>query len=1100
VYPVADDIRMSMVRAEEEARKKASETLRDLDNKHAAISERMSESLRYLTVNEQRRMEQTQLLRQYYPEYGKEAGFREGTIGGAGAIAGGYGAFRLSRAMGHGSIGMAVMAGMGAIGGYGLGRIGAEESAGTMTSITGLKHQDQLNRLGPMAVYAARGDWQNFQGSVPGPEYFKSSIGAPASAIAESFGLNPSQFLPGALDLMSEGIVASGSASPGRSVRDALKESAEIFKAIQAFFGTVDIAGLTGKIKQLQAAGFTPSSMTEMGRAMQRSTLAFAPEHIRELVQSMVTQSGAAFSGMGLSASLGGQSAIAGFESAFSNFGKLSDYERSVFRTQEQLGQTLTGIMGAPLSNPFLMMGGGNASRGLDRIARNFDLASPGGIRDYKKALFEVSSNIGMSEQVGIIDNGVESMMEMFPGTDRETAAQMFFQDDEKAMAYMVQYRGRGDTLARNVGMFGKMKVSGFMNRDQMESALTRAADPRMRLGGISAINASGGQGSMLRHMIRMRSYGGTAVTAAELAQGDTMFGVSTLGYIDRRALSRLWNNVSDVPMDWADANIMSMFGKGSGEDMYSRFLNRSPMGARQLADETASVIQGYETASSSGVSSSDVKEALRTVTSSAGSSRMMRVLTEEMQTSGRGMDYNEMAGLASSMGMNDVAAVLRDPSKRGEFMRGLEQTDNRMATVMSRSMFGSSSLDNVRRLRADMNAPVFREIKGGGTLASIGSILSNPITSTATGLVFGVAATALTAATGLGALAAGAKFFGIGMMGSQMLGAGFTALGGLSASGVSKEMAQKLNNEAYGVEAVVMSIVGTFPEDMFSMFKAQMLYKPEDRVEAAHGAAVAIYGKASQLYAQNPDMKETDMMQAVYTHVLASLSGISQSNGYADVLIEHYRRNGAVFLGKAIGVILSYLSGVESPETPGVIADRVREKVQGASRGWLTSVNERKEIEAYRLMMKDGSTFDQIKARAGTTREEGVRASRSMEDMSRVIKENIRSASGAKVTTAEDIQKVTTAINRGMAGIKPEDAGDRTKVEEAAGRALAEAGYTAGEGGMERLIHLMEGVYTKSDKSMEMSTTAKRILEDILSDPGISGKLRNIFGAQLTT
>lgn len=1066
----------------------AAELIKEREKTHEAMEQRMSETLRFLTERDLQMRQHHISTQQYFPQYGTTTGIGTGFLSGAAAVAGGYGGIHIGRAMGFGKFGRILTPAMAAMAAYGAAGTVAGEYMGSEDSVSGMYNRDIMNRVLPMAAYHGRSNWQSEQGMIQAPEMFRTTVGAPADAVAATFGLNPSQFLPGAMDLMREGMVSPTSSESGRSMTTALKESAMIFKAIQAFFGSVDIAGLTQQIKQLQAAGFTPEGMTDIGRAMQRSTLAFAPENIKQMVYQAVVQAGAGLSSRGVSAHLGGEAAISGMEAGYRGFGRLSDYDRTIFRTQEQYGQAITANFTSGMDNPFLTLGSGDAMAGLMSASGRFDLSSSSGIRDFRRTMYEVTSQMGATDFIKARDNQVRQAMDVF-GLDQESAASSVFGSPEAGRAYMLEKEQRGDLMSSNIRALTSGKTGlNYMNEADMLTTLRDASstgDTGAKLSALRRLRGRGGQASMLRHMINARTMRGRGSDADDIMSDGLAY---SGGYINKRGLNRLWADTYESGYDWVDTEIMSLMDPDAGGSAVGR-LRSLAGGAEGIASELSGLMSGYGEGAGDRIDE-DVERALARYRRGGASVLIRERLDEERTSTNRGArDLSTVSDIMRQAGMDDVARIFADSRKAGQFLRRLEKEDGRGAAAITRYITGSKSLDPMQSALSMLNGDVVTA-RNDSVLGTAGRMLQNPLgmaigtgIATVAGGVLGAAGGPLGIAKGM---ASGIMWGG---MATSLLGQGLEALGSFSEGTVSKKLAGQVNASAYGAQTVVMAITGSMPEGMFSGIKAASGFQTGSRTQAAQIVSRIMYGIIREEVSKNKSVNPDSLARMVYDSLIQDLSNLRNSNDYAETLLNHYTSNPGI-VHKAVEVIHAYAVSVDSPESTEVIDQRVLESVEKAASSFASGSTQKQTITAYRAALT-GNTAGLVQ-RAGTDAATVQRDQRLLSTVSDVLSKEITTADGRKLTNPESIRDLYNAITTSVGSLSDADQKDPAKLEQVMKQAIEGKGFKANRSA-DQILSALQGQISARESTVKLSDSAKQILKDIFADPDLVTQIRNI-------
>jgi len=1054
-------------------------------DKQAAAYERMRadmrEQFRFLTTQEQQHSERTQLLQGYYPQAGVTSGFIGGllpTVAGiSGAIAGG----RIGYGVG-GKAGALIGATAVGIPLAGISSMGIEESMGTAQSAGGRLALQNMQTYGPGAAYAARQNWQHQQGFVDPYQTFMASTVLPANAIAESWGLNPSQFLPGAMDLVSQGIVSSASSDKARSMNDVLKDAAVIFKSIQSFFGSVDIEGLKGQILAMQQAGFTPESMQMLGKGMQASSLAFAPDHIKQQVYGEVIRTGAALSAQGLSAHLGGQAAMYGQSAGRLAYGGLDDFRKLMFRDANALSGAITTGIAAQAVNPFLAAGRGDALAGLVNIGNSFDLTSMSGIRDFKRSMYELSGTMTERDLRQNLGKQVRDLISTY-GLDEETAATYALGSEELGAAYIIEKEQRGKTLSKNVASLNRAEIRPL--RDA-ESLLQVMQSPRA-----TKELDRGVQGRMMRYMLRAGSGDGAFETADELnAENAALFSSRTF----RRTLVRPIAGVGAA----VSAEAASLFREGDDAWIRDRFLNRGG-NLGELANTISGISTGYADAALAGARgrSPAVTAALRELATSAGSVQFTSRIREAV-ASGATTNVTQIQQLARELGLSSVASALADPTSAGALLSAMESENIGGTQEITQAIAGVRSLDMGRDLVETLESSVFRERKT--TMGMVGGVISNPWVIASASVGVGVAASAFLTPMG------GVKAAMWTSAGLSALGGALSMAGGLSSGAMSKANARMFNQGLYGENAVAMSILSLLPEgfykDLGIMSLGGMLTPELNKAKQKNAVQTlvnVVYGTCYVLHQEKKDSPSNRKVDEAYVTIQNNASSglnASTDSQTKDVLSELVTGSPSR-LRNVCRIIFDYLEGTSSPHDVMLmtqVVEGVTSTTGFAGAGWNQAVTQLREGMGSEALARD------IGVRAVTDRAEAFRS----ENLVRAVREDVRSTlREANITvTDKDATRIVQAIQRNVGSLSETEQQDSEAILSAAKRAVESVvpGGQVSTKLAENVLAAMEDSSARSRKESETTESTKRLLKNILEDTELSGLLRTIINPAAST
>jgi len=1087
-----DSATQNLKKSQEEARRSADALLNKINQQHEDIQRRMNDELRFLTTTDQRKLERAELISSYFPEYGRKSGFKEGLISGGAALVGGLVGMKIP---GLSGFTRASAAAAGASFGYIASDSIMGERSGREDSISGLQHQENLRKYGPMATYTARSDWQSGI-NIMGPEAFELEVARPGGEIARAWNLNPKQFVPGAMDLLSSGLISSPSAEKGRSFNNVLKEAAGIFKSMQSFFGSVDIAGLSNQIKQMQQAGFTPGGMTDLGRQVQSSIMAFAPENIRNDMYSSVIQAGSAARSRGLAASVGGQAAITSYGSAYSSFGQLSEYDKSTFRTQSGLAGAITSNLTNVMANPLLMAGKGDMMTGINQILGNIDLTSPGGMRTYRKAIYGMSASTSASDQLDTLDSSVENYMSTF-GLDRESAAEALLGDPVKARAYMIQKEGFARTQEKNLSLAAAMSIhsGSFASKSELSDITGQMTSmtSSVRAAGFKKFTQLGTQRQMLSHMARARAWESESVTAEHFMGGNNLF-----GYLPVRPQRRLERNIRYGLSDIGEEAIGTDY---FGDNDFHRLGINSPGEASKMALEVSEVLEGY----SMNPERMDpaISEAISEMNRSGASELMVGRLKEEMQSSGDPLrNPEEAAKLARKFGMNKVAAVLSDNRLRGQFLQQAEKDNKSFATSISRNLYGKASLDPTKSLLGSLTGNVFRAEKTKSVTRAMGGMLSNPLLSVGVAVGVGALAIGATVLTGGGALAAlgagamvGMKAGGV-MTAISLGGLGLMALADTGEGNLSKSAAKQLNESMYGTTAVVNMIVGSLPDDITSVFGRYSEFRAGERVPAARFTSDTIYGRGKAIIEGNPDISKDEFIKTVSEEALAEFAKLSSESGFIASIYNHYTSNKGILL-RLIELIYSYLSSHKSPASKATISDAVASRVQTLTASPTSNIfgEGDQKVAAARRVLEKGKPgqFSDMLGRVKFESSDVKQQQQLAKSLLSAAKDTITTADGQEITGVEGAQKLMATI--GAAAKKIED--DDIKGEAERNKVLTDAlegGDFKSEVGYKDIVNLFRGVSTSAETIKKMSPEIALIVQNVLENDAVKAAIKGAF------
>lgn len=1048
--------------------------LKTLQDTHNSQRQKMEEHLRMLNNSQQQMLEQKSMLQQYYPEYGKQLSFVSNAYIGAITAGAGYGGLKLAQLTGRGIKGTAAMALGAATLGLGVSSLGFNEIDGTENSRLGSLHREHINTFGPMDIYTTRSAWQDLQGNVLSPDSFKNEIAMPSNNIAQSWNINPAQFLPGALDLMRQGIVAPASSETGRSFRTALKEAAEIFKAVQSFFGSVDIAGLSAQIKQLQQAGFTPENMTSLGRAMQASTLAFAPDNIKQEAFSNALDYGTMFSQKGYGASYGGLAALQGFTSGYSAYGNMTDYQKTIFRTPEELSQSFTNILASSAINPITAMGAGDPMAGLQNILSNYDMLSRQGQREFKKAQYELTANMSASDQYSLLTKNIDYIKGLFPNLDEETAAEIVLKDPKSASAYMLFKKSTQDTLSKNINLFRRSSIApvGSFSENNLTKALQIARDFSDNKGtaAISALSKLGsGRSAALRRLVLSNAYQGLQLDNADLTTP-----LSMGGYFDSKVL-RKWSDEANYALEWSDDNIASVI-PGRAGNMWQRLSNPQIANISQML---TGIEEGYSTKdlpSEFGNNYTGIRSEMALF-----GAELSRRLKEERLDTNRGIaNVGTVRNIFSSLGMTESAAYVgNDARKLGVYLRAANLADRELEGELTQNILGISSVSDMYSGVNLADQKIASARPGSTGLRMMSGVFSNPIVGSAMGLIAGGAAAV---ATG------GAGFMGgftLGMGGSILLGKTLGGLNTLSSDYLSEQQASDINASAYGVNVVIGVLKGLIPESFLSRVSALMESYTVEKLDAVKGFTRLFYGKFISAK-ETRRLTNTNMRQVVQQLCDETLSDLQKtsSNPMLAELTNGIDRNKLIRAGHIIG---NYVLNNTDVAPVVEVAEAVTSSLQEVIESPLSDSTNLQDINFWQnaLENRDPAALMSLSERGAMSQADQFKRTAASNALKEAISNRVRSAGGESLTNKElaTLQtKIMTAIHD-----LPSTAGE-DEATAAVAQSLNELGYDSGNAN--RLVMSIKGLSDTIDKSSKMSKVAEQVINSLLQKNSSSRKI----------
>lgn len=1048
-------------------------TLSEQVDRHENMYRHMQEQIRFTTVAEQRAMEQQALVQGYFPQAGKTSGFMGGML----PAMVGMGAGLLTRgalgSMGYGAMGQ-IIGGVGAgVMGYGLTSGAYEEGLGTAASASGQQGLARLQQIGPMSAYVSRQNWQADQGYIRPHDYFMASTAMPAQQIAESFGLNPAQFLPGAMDLVGQGLIAPATSAEGRGMTDVLKDAAVIFKGLQSFFGSVDIEGLKGQIGAMMQAGFTPEGMASLGRSMQASTLAFAPESVRAQIYQSMIQSGAALTQHGMSAHLGGEAAIYSHGTARYAFSGLSDYDKVLFRSPEGLGQAIsTNIMREAL-NPLTVAGAGDPLQGMTNLAASIDMTGPGGMRRMRRAMYELSTTMSEGDLRANLDRRIRDTAETF-GLDEEDAATAVLGDPQAARAYMIEREQRGETLQRNLGIFTEARIAGPAGVESLRHLYARP------------LTGSGIESQAMRGALRYYA-------DPHMREGDMLAEHALGGLWNRRG----WDRTTSRAVRGVGARVSNELREltsldFTGEGLRQRAERQSGRSLRDtIATELGGMFEGYGDArvQATGDLTSRFRDALNLLHSIRGQTFVARL--REAVNAGSTLSMSDMAGYARELNLPELAEVLSDPQQAGAFLQAMERegfTD--VSAAITRGAFGVSSLHQSLARSIALEQDVFQRNESLGVMGTIGQVASNPMVAGAGGLITGVGVSVV--AGPLAGVQAGATTMSL-VAGA---GTGLQALARLRPGYLSRDAADQLNKSAYGEQALVWAILSLLPENFFTFTGSTFGFSnnKEDRAAAAITLVTSIYAAGRRVFRSQESIDEETFTIEVWNSVLDDLNQSQNIRGNAQLrrVVQDLQATGRERLQNTLRVLFAYLDGTNSPATPETIERIAFQNVEAAATGGAGATMQRAALNQVREGLQTGTGMTEaLAARVVTDPGEEARRTRLIAGMEGAVTDILRTTG----TTADrnTASRVLQAVQQGAAALGTEATDDA--LVEVAQQAFREVtGHALDATRARDLISGLTESTKRSQRVNQLSDDTKTIIKTLLADNEIKSGLRDVL------
>ncbi|MFA5021015.1 MAG: hypothetical protein WC517_03080 [Patescibacteria group bacterium] len=654
----------------------------------------------------------------------------------------------------------------------------------------------QFMTEGPMNAYWARSNFASSGGLPYNQNSFRADFQAPLNSAANTMGLNPTQLGAGVSDLVRMGLVSGTDSNSGRNAATVINEATVIFKALESFFGSVDIAGLTQKIQAMSAAGFTPENMVKAGSALNASVFANAPADIRDAITSGAVQYGGAFSNMGLSAGLGASTYISSMQTASKSFGKLDSYNQYLFRSPEGLGGTISNAMTSYMQTYGMagLMGGGDMIAGLSKISQKYDLSNPEDLRRYKRWQWEASNSTSANTVVSTMMSQAENYANTF-GVDIRSALEMITGDPQQAEAIMIQ----AESMSSQIGS-AKTNIKGLFDRGVIRSGRDMNATTLSS----NLWKASLGQEALM-------TPNALALSIAE----DQLYGA---GGVDadlyaETASERASGGLFNFERGLAEVGGLGRRARGLARRAEAFRTGTTTKASFNAAREYQSTVLAWEEGAreivNAGGVDDDTKNIINVITQNASVRRQIN----EYQGRGGGGTFSpqDIITFLQKAGLSGIAdRVQRDPKLLGRIIEGMRATgDTKIAGELSGMFYNGFDIGASAR-GIDINQQL-------GSAGEYGSIEGRGFAANAAlvGAYAGAAAVPLYGAAKVAGMINPVFGAGVATVANIATGLGFLGVGASMAANavyganVSREEAKKIDESLYGNNLIVEGTVG---------------------------------------------------------------------------------------------------------------------------------------------------------------------------------------------------------------------------------------------------------------------------------------------------
>lgn len=847
-------------------------------------------NIKYATAANQQAFLQTQVQHAYIQQPDMSDSFMDNAIPTfAGTMVGGATAFGVARATGSRMRGLK----------YG-GLLGATLGIGT----AGIMNADQPSQAdidnmmniaqnsGAMNAYWTRANWSSMNNSIMDPDVFRNSFEIPLQEAAKFLGVSPSQAGPGIADIVSSGYVSG----TGRDLKSVIGDATVLFKSLESFFGSVDINALKGKIGEMLSAGFTPETMFRVGSAMQNSIFAFAPQGMRDQITAMSIQAGGITADMGFSASVGAESLISNYGTAYNQFSKLSEYNQFKFRNPKNMAGVLQNAYNQYLNTDGFagLYGGGDAFAGSLELNSRFDTTTPEGIRNLEQFKYEYSKNItGLNIREALV-NKAKQLQDTL-GVDFKTALTMSTGSEQAADAVLISMKDSKEKLEEsyrsNILARGRTVTFGDLrNENRFASDYDR-----------QNIN---------------NPFVSNALAQAERTRYTTVDELTESGISS--ATGGLFDPVAAVY--GIRSSIRRMFGDSSDDAAFER----GRPGGRMSASYFAGISQSNK-------GNAAMIEKAKPITDFLRYDTQLKSLIRRNLAQGKSMDGPLIVQLLRETGKADIADMIEgDPSLLGVAVEELRKEGvDEPFKLLNETVGAGFSVDsdsgtitmNENLFRAETGTTADIMTKTGAALASVGGITATTalISGGTTGIIGGA----------------------LSVAGTALMGAGYLTDNFFDPS-LNKEEATKLNNSLYGENLIVKTISSLIAQlkdvagvvNKFSAFLGGE--SAEEMRQAALDLAKAIYLPIFTTIGGNKSKEERKKvkinLEQLYSAVSNALNQAASSGGDVSELIKAWveKYGDSQGLRNSIMIIARWMREAESVMTLNSLFEALKNEQNG--------------------------------------------------------------------------------------------------------------------------------------------------------------------------
>jgi hypothetical protein len=945
-----------------------------------------------------------------------------------------------------------------------------EYMRGSTDSIDASAAMERLQSSGRMNAYMSMSNWAAQSGMAYSPDVFATEFEEPSRQYASMLHVTPEQLAPGVADLVSQGIVA-GTGHRGRGMSEVLKEATVIFKALESFFGTVDITALRSKINEMQAAGFTPESMAHAANALQSSIFSSAPEPIRKLVTDRAIKAGNEYSDLGMAPSLGAELYVTGYESAYRQFGQMDEYNQFRFRSPSRMAAIQQEAVQNYMQEGgfFSAIGGGDTMAGLSTVVNKFDMTTPQGYRDYERYRFEQTMNMGAADVNRTITAQAQDIAKVY-GVDFETGLEMILGSREAATAFMVTLKDRGERVSDIAAItrdFGGREVD--MARPEYIAASAMGKITPTSLGAAAVQMAE----SQMRGAVDPRMLRDTSVLG---------------GYFNPERFTMEFQSLGRS----AELTAQSTLRTGA----YTKELEQNIGGQAQLLSGVTRGMQSIDDAG--GKLSEDVEAAITDLIWNSGA----RGVLLRAATAGQIVDRQTLASELQNVGASKAAALIRDASgeKLGQLYQGLQERGySEHVRLLNQALFGGVDISGDFASMV-LNTQLFTKTapsEFSQALSKTGNALL-----AAGGAAYGVAGgAAITtavlpfAAPVTGVVAAGASAVG---MAASISGAAVKGTGMIYESLMGTELsvaeASQMDADAWGGELVINAIASLFVS-MKSFFGSLFSYHEKDKINLITNTGNAIYGYLyNKVYIDKSNASEEVLTDEIVTLLRRDADNLGEEGYGKEIITRMTDGPDLQKLRNVVAITINYLKKEKTPIDMATFNNRFAIRAEQVA-GDLTN-KDVKDLNQMYQQLDRGGFLQAGKARtSGTTREQVASAQRTLGELNTELKERF-GLTGSAETLSRSLANILTGTD--ASGQPLSEAAQAQKVKE-----LIDAkGDTLKDGTtVKQLLSVakdkIEGLAVNRQSQTEIteqSTRIKAVFADMVKDPEFKNSIRHIF------